>query len=314
MKQLPWAYTIVKLLPPQLPGLVYPLFKRLFDIRNDICRKIKQSKTSLNETAVLEKSVGAKNHSTIIQTLLSSNKLNDNELQTTRLEDEVFTLVGAGTITTAQTLTLILYHVLASPIIKAQLESELNRVYSTLPDSALRPGLKELEHCPYLSAIVSEGLRLSFGVSHRLPRISPDAPLQLQGSTEGKPYDYTIPPGVPVSMTQMFIHLDSTIYHSPRTFDPQRWLTSASATEDEKEELKRRTNFLVPFSRGTRMCAGMHLAYAEIYLMLGSLFAPAGVGRRMELFETGIEDVECRHDFFNPSPRLDSKGVRVILT
>lgn len=47
--------------------------------------------------------------------------------------------------------------------------------------------------------------------------------------------------------------------------------------------------------------------------MLGTLFGPGGVGRRMQLWETGVEDVECAHDFFNPSPRLDSKGMRVVL-
>lgn len=57
----------------------------------------------------------------------------------------------------------------------------------------------------------------------------------------------------------------------------------------------------------------MWLAYAELYLMLGTLFGPGGVGRRMQLWETGVEDVECAHDFFNPSPRLDSKGMRVVL-
>jgi len=32
---------------------------------------------------------------------------------------------------------------------------------------------------------------------------------------------------------------------------------------------------------------------------------------RFELFETDVPDVELKHDFFLPSPKLDSKGVRV---
>lgn len=51
------------------------------------------------------------------------------------------------------------------------------------------------------------------------------------------------------------------------------------------------------------------LAYCELYLTLATLFAP---GRfRFELFETGIEDVEVQHDFFNASQSLSSKGIRV---
>jgi hypothetical protein len=36
-------------------------------------------------------------------------------------------------------------------------------------------------------------------------------------------------------------------------------------------------------------------------------------GKGIELFETTRADVDIEHDFFNPFPRLDSKGVRVIL-
>ena len=31
----------------------------------------------------------------------------------------------------------------------------------------------------------------------------------------------------------------------------------------------------------------------------------------LELYETDITDVELAHDFFLPSPKLDSKGVRI---
>jgi cytochrome P450 len=66
---------------------------------------------------------------------------------------------------------------------------------------------------------------------------------------------------------------------------------------------------LVNFSRGTRACLGINLAYAEIYLTLAAVF------RRfdLELFETTREDVDIVHDFFSPSARLDSKGVRVLV-
>ena len=58
------------------------------------------------------------------------------------------------------------------------------------------------------------------------------------------------------------------------------------------------------------MCLGMNLAYAEIHLTLAAVF------RRfdLELFETTREeDVDIAHDFFNPSAKVDSKGVRVLV-
>ncbi|KAF1949228.1 putative P450 monooxygenase [Byssothecium circinans] len=312
MKQFPWAYTILNSIPPFLVSLVHPLTKHLFDIRNDIHLKIEQTTALLKETD-RKNATGESDHPTILDSILSSSALPALELTTTRLEDEAFTLLGAGTITTAHTLTTILYYILATPTIKHRLEAELSELHATSSHNMTTLDLKSLEHRPYLSAVISEGLRLSFGVSHRLPRISPDTPLHYRSIMNGKEYNYTIPPGIPVSMTQMLTHLDSGIYSSPRSFDPDRWLPSACVTDAEKEALRLRKQHFVPFSKGTRMCAGMHLAYSELYLMLGALFAPDGVGRRMGLFETSVEDVECAHDFFNPSPKLSSKGMRVIL-
>jgi hypothetical protein len=52
------------------------------------------------------------------------------------------------------------------------------------------------------------------------------------------------------------------------------------------------------------------LAFAEIFLVAAAVF------RRFdfELYETDISDLELRHDFFIPAPKLDSKGVRVKVT
>jgi hypothetical protein len=45
----------------------------------------------------------------------------------------------------------------------------------------------------------------------------------------------------------------------------------------------------------------------ELYILLAQIFRRF----KLELYETDISDVELAHDFFLPSPRLDSKGVRV---
>lgn len=311
MKQFPWTYPLLKIIPPSIVSLFHPPGSRLFNIRNDIKLKIQETRSSLDSSPTDNEKTrrDLASQPTALHVLLTST-LPKTELLTPRLEDEAFTLLGAGTLTTAHTLTTLLYHILAHPAISHRLQTELTSLHSALPSG---PNLADLEHAPYLQAVVAEGLRLSFGVSHRLARISPDTVLRYEAAYNGRAYDYTIPPGVPVSMTPMFMHLDPTVFPSPDTFDPSRWMTSSTPSEEEMVELKRRKACLVPFSKGTRACAGMWLAYAELYVMLGALFAPGGVGGRMELFETGSGDVECVHDFFNPSPRLDSKGVRVVL-
>ncbi|KAF2685385.1 hypothetical protein K458DRAFT_388265 [Lentithecium fluviatile CBS 122367] len=52
------------------------------------------------------------------------------------------------------------------------------------------------------------------------------------------------------------------------------------------------------------------LAHAELSLTLAAVF------RRFDfsLFETDIEDVRVTRNAFGPAPRLDSKGVRVVVT
>lgn len=48
-----------------------------------------------------------------------------------------------------------------------------------------------------------------------------------------------------------------------------------------------------------------------MYLALAVLFRPGGP--KFELFDTDESDVVQVHDFLLPLPRLDSKGVRVMV-
>lgn len=116
-------------------------------------------------------------HPTIFHEILSSD-LPPNEKSVSRLWQEGQAIIGAGTETTAWTLSVIAYHVLANPGILSRLLVEMEG----------KSGLKELEQLPYLTAVIQEGLRLSFGVVSHLQRISPDQVLKFN--------EWEIPPGV----------------------------------------------------------------------------------------------------------------------
>lgn len=206
-----------------------------------------------------------------------------------RLKHEAQLVVAAGTITVTHTLKLTVFFILDNPDITTKLKKEL---LSAIPDELLPAPLAELQQLPYLTAIINEGLRMSYGVSHRLQRIKPDGDLTFHGRV--------IPAGTPMSMTAVFMHENPIIFSDPHEFRPERWLNQESV---------RLAKYLVPFGRGTRACIGSNLAYAEMYLLLAALF------RRFdfELFETTRADVDIVHDFFNASVRLDSKGVRVMV-
>lgn len=53
------------------------------------------------------------------------------------------------------------------------------------------------------------------------------------------------------------------------------------------------------------MCSS--LAQAELHMTLAALFRNFD----FELYHTDISDLEFAHDFFAPSPRLNSKGLRI---
>jgi cytochrome P450 len=228
-------------------------------------------------------------HPTIFHELLNSD-LGPEEKTLPRISEEGQTVVGAGTITTAHFLKTTSFHLLANPEILHKLKTELS---SAIPNPGIPVQLQQLEKLPYLTAVISEGFRMSYGVTSRLPRVSPNTALVFHGRE--------IPPGTPVSMTSIFMHDNPRLFPNPREFKPERWLKGNSGDRLNK--------YLVNFSKGTRGCLGLNLAYAEIYLTLANVFSQFN----LELYETTRDDIDVVHDFFNPSPRLDSKGVRVLL-
>ena len=135
-------------------------------------------------------------------------------------------------------------------------------------------------------------MRIGYGVSQRLQRVFPDKTIVYQNTA--------VPTMTPISMSAPLIHDNPSLFPEPKTFTPERFL--------EKPELKR---YLMTFARGSRQCAGLNLAYAELYLGLAAVFRPGGV--RLRFWETDVTDVETVHDFLNTSPRLDSKGIRVVV-
>ena len=223
-----------------------------------------------------------------------------------RLKDEAAIVVGAGTLTTSWALAVATYHLLATPQILSKLKTELK---SSVPDRQ-SVALPTLQKCKYLAAVVQEAIRLSYGVASRLQRISPDKALLFTDRSLKK--DWVIPPGTPVGMTSVLLHQDPSIFANPHAFRPERWI--------ENPGLDR---FLVSFSKGSRQCLGINLAYAEMHLCLFALFSRFGStgpdgGVRMEgdegvleLFETKLGDVEVHGDGFVPLTAEGSQGVRV---
>src|SRR5271163_2853124 len=124
---------------------------------------------------------------TVFKELLNSD-LPREEVTVQRLAEEAQTVVGAGQVTTAHFLTMTSFFILANPEILGKLKEEL---ILAMPSDGSLPPISKLEQLPYLSAVISEGFRKSYGVAQSLPRVSQDAPLIYKA--------WVIPPGTPVS-------------------------------------------------------------------------------------------------------------------
>ena len=165
------------------------------------------------------------------------------------------------------------------------------------PSGAIVPGLNALEKLPYLDAVIKEGLRLSYGVMHRLARSQPHSTIQSR--------EWTIPPNTPVGMTSYFLHADASIFPEPRKWKPQRWMDLDHVGRDLL------SHYLGNIGHGSRQCVDMRLAYTEIYLTVA--YVVVRLGPQVQLYDTEYErDVEYLHDYFIPAPSFHSRGVRVV--
>ena len=82
-------------------------------------------------------------------------------------------------------------HLLSTPRVLGKLRTELK---TALPDVSAPVSIREIEQLPYLSAVITEGLRLAMGTSQRQTRISPNEVMTFNDGQK----QWQIPPGVSV--------------------------------------------------------------------------------------------------------------------
>ncbi|KAI1393370.1 cytochrome P450 [Hypoxylon trugodes] len=250
-KHFRWFGPLMKSIPPSIikkigdKGAI-----DLFSFLDDMLVVTKET-LSLFSTPTFDKK--ADDERSIIQAIVQS-KLPPNEKNLTRVFDDVSTVTGAAFETTAAAIRLILFYVYSNPTLFDKLRTELASVASQGPNESVFE-LASLEQLPYLTAVITEGLRLSSGVATRQARIAPDRELV---------YDkWRIPMGTPVGMTTLLMHMNEKLYPDPERFVPERWM--------DPEMRRKADRTFAPFSRGTRNCLGMHLAFAEMYMVTAAL-------------------------------------------
>ncbi|GMF70871.1 unnamed protein product [Aspergillus oryzae] len=121
--------------------------------------------------------------------------LPDNEIR-----DDAQSFIVAGSDTTANTLTYLVWAVCRDPQIKKKLVDELAEIRDDFTDEDLRS-------LPYLNQVINEALRLYPAVPSALPRSVPP-----KGTTMG---GHWIPGGSTVSTQLYSLHRDPVAYPDP---------------------------------------------------------------------------------------------------
>lgn len=136
------------------------------------------------------------------------------------------------------------YHILANPKIFETLTQELREA---IPNPQHLPHWATLEELPYLSSVVQEGLRLSYGASGRSARIATEEDLVYQGEWHGRPIRYVVPRGYAIGMSAFISHHDEALFPDSNKFQPERWLDL-----QHRKELDR--GFLGEWSTDQEIC------------------------------------------------------------
>ncbi|KAL2065828.1 hypothetical protein VTL71DRAFT_3498 [Oculimacula yallundae] len=296
----PWLIPTLTAVPKRIALLLMPQLKTFIDLIEELSVRIADVRRDIKESGSSD-AVG----STILHSLLRNPNLSAADLTDVRLNDEARILLGAGTDTTANTLAAITYHLLANPEILRKLREEL---ITAIPDPSNEPPLAHIEALPYLTGVIQEGIRMHPGASVRQDRVAPDEDLFYEDRKSGK--KWIIQRGTPVGMTAPLLGRNEHIYPDPLVFRPERFV-----------ENPRLDKYQLAFSRGSRRCLGMALAYSELYTILSGIFRKYdlydGTGKQsgptLELYQTGRDDVDMFADHVTPHVREESLGVRVIV-
>jgi cytochrome P450 len=284
LKNFPLVRDLIFAVPPALAMRLVPdaqrLAPRLYQVRDLVQQQLQ---SVLNCPSKLD----TVSHQTIFHRMLDPQSYRRKAVpDLAALQDEGFTLIFAGANTVADTLLMGHWHAMRRPTLLTQLRREIVTVW---PNFETQPSLADLESLPLLTATIKESLRfIPSGVS--LTRVVPQEGALISGQQ--------IPGGTVVGMAILHVHQSADIWGKDvLEFRPERWLDGSEQTDTGNEmaapglgHKNSMDHWLVPFSRGPRMCFGMNLAWAEMYIAFATMI------RRFDLTIDGTtpEDMEWR--------------------
>ncbi|KAI1443096.1 cytochrome P450 [Annulohypoxylon stygium] len=167
-------------------------------------------------------------------------------------------LTTGGSETTATLASGTLNYLVNCPDKLFKLTQEIRSYFLTDSDITV-DALRDL---PYLNAVISEGFRMCPPVPWILPRRVPEGGGTVCG--------VWLPERTPVSIQAYTMNRNPSYFHSPTSFEPERWLPDA-ITDPRSPYIKDNREAIQPFILGPRNCLGQHIAMAELRLIISKL-------------------------------------------
>ncbi|KAK4552504.1 hypothetical protein LTR86_010348 [Recurvomyces mirabilis] len=301
VKQYTWLADVIDLIPSGLWQSMAPDIACLIDLKMTVLKRAKvflhqQRMISENGSSIEPTNEKVNTPKTLFE-YIWTHPSTANERDLARLYDEGQNVMIAGSETSARILTRVIYELLTNTDELSRLHTELAEAQEQHSRCAQDLTWLELERLPWLTGIVKESLRIANIATSRLP-VKPHESLRYLG--------WTIPAMTQVSLSPYDVMRDENIFPQPDAFKPERWLTKEhNGTWSTHNRLDK---YLVAFGKGARMCQGINLAYAELYMTVASVFSRF----KLELFDVVKErDITTVADYFLAEARADSKGVRM---
>ncbi|KAJ7677806.1 cytochrome P450 [Mycena polygramma] len=160
-------------------------------------------------------------------------------------------LIEAGSDTTSSYLQSFILALAAYPDAQKTAHEEIDRVVG----EHRMPSLEDLEHMPYIRAMILE--------THRFRPVAPTSIPHRNLNTE-EYNGFVIPQGTTIFFNVWGIFHDPELFDDPENFVPERYLLTENGTKPAVDGSDLRHN--LPFGAGRRICAGIHVAQNSINL------------------------------------------------
>ncbi|PKY30876.1 cytochrome P450 [Rhizophagus irregularis] len=186
---------------------------------------------------------------------INYNKIDDKEVMRPMTDPEIrgiiFDGIIAGTDTTANTISFIVYYLAHYPDVKKKMLNEIDRVFQ---DDKTRPITENDAHnLKYCEAIVKEVSRI-FSVAYVIPRCL-EKPEEIGG--------YQWPAETMFRISIDAIQQNEEYWEEAKKFNPDRWMV---------EGFEPKKNSFIMFGGGLRVCPGRKLAILELVCLMALLF------------------------------------------